>query len=473
MDESTVKGRRQWGWMVPLIFLLPLLMAHHPGFPAPLDFVPLEEQGGEDWVLVTTPGFVSAAEPTELVCKEAFGVTGQLYAAVLGTHHYAMDTGNGLAVSFDGCNVDRFHPIDGWLVDLAARGDSRLAFVSEEPEGDRIQWSLDGGDTIAGSTLIDENLNITAIQWFDDERIVATAYHQEDFSDRGAGHLLKLDVRTEDIEVMSMSEKVRFPYLLATSDEKIASASRVDQHIEVVWGPLEDPDRHGVEVDVWPLRADFADDETLLVVLFTVYAEWTGVALATEEGLQTDPRLADRDARCVVADGDGLWLCSSGFAEAYELWRIDGADEAKPFYRLAYLEGPRTDCPQDSDVAQRCPKAWESIKDEIPQRSLDGEKIPPNEGGEDSGERPNEEEQSSANGGGNNDLPDWFDDAVDGSDDEETEAATSEHNRGCRHSNGFSVESLAVLLLLVLICFARLVAAKQPGAEDSRGHGGV
>lgn len=353
--------------VIGLAIYAPLLMGHHPGFPGPLDMEPV----GEEWVLVATPGFISAAEPTELICKEAFGADGALYAAVLGSHHFAMETSDGMAVTFDGCDVDRFHPLEGQIADLSARGDRRLAVVSRGNEGDHLQWSVDGGDNLVGSLRIDPDLSVTAVDWFDDRQIVMTAYDDTDFSTRGPGHLIVVDIDDNTFYVEAMDEALRFPYLMATGADQVVSAVRVEQRIEMVWGPLDDPTRHSVEIDVWPLRADIAEDGTIYIVLFAIYADWVGVAIATEDGLVTDPRLSDRDIRCAVADADGLWFCSSGVAEGYEVWRVDGDDEPEPFYRLAYLEGPRTDCPDDSAVAQVCPHHWEHIRDEIPRRSLD------------------------------------------------------------------------------------------------------
>ena len=78
-----------------LVFLVPWVMAHHPSYPAPIDFELLNEGEGE-WVLVTTPGFVRGEAPTELICKEAFGASGPLYAAVLGVDPFCSGHAGGV-----------------------------------------------------------------------------------------------------------------------------------------------------------------------------------------------------------------------------------------------------------------------------------------------------------------------------------------------------------------------------------------
>ena len=421
-------------WALGLVCLMgPLLMGHHPGFPAPLDFEPIEAGDGEDWVLVATPGFISSTDATRLICKEAFGAQGDLYAAVMGTHHYAVDAGDGVAVTFDGCDVDRFHPIgDGWIIDLSARGDSHLAFAVGDTGGDQIYWSVDGGDTLEGVQAVDETLMVTAVDWFDDRHIVATAFEDDDFATRGDGYLMTIDIDSDQLDVVPIGDGLRFPYLMATGGGMIASAVRVDQRIELVWGPLDDVTRHRVELDVWPLRASMGDDNEVYVALFAVYAEWIGVAVATAEGLVIDPRLADRDARCVVADGDGLWICSSGFAEAYELWRVDDGYEPQPFYRLAYLEGARDDCPAGSAVAEVCPEQWEQLDGEIPQRPLE---LDDDSSGDDSS-------QGDSSG----------DEVQDPEGDQQPEGdGQSDHDDGgrCQTSGGGSPAGIALIALLL------------------------
>ena len=419
--QQGIANRRAVVW---LGLLIPWLMAHHPGFPSPLDMVPLEE---EDWVLVTTPGFVSSAQERELICKEAFGATGLLYAAVMGPTHFAVENEDGLAVTVDGCDVQYFYPLSGWIVDLASRGGERLAFVVDEVDEDRLYWSVDGGASLAGDLGIDPDLTVTAVDWIDDRQVVLSAFHEANFTDRGSGRLVVVDIVDQTTREVVLEEGLQFPYLMATDSDALVLAARVGQGIELVWGPLDDPDRHRVELEIWPLRAAIGEGGEVYVVLFEIYAEWTGLAIATDEGLSTQPRFSHRDVRCVVVDAGGLWLCSSGIAEAYELWRVDGAEEPKPFYRLAYLEGPRSDCPADSAVAQTCPQLWEQVVDEIPRRPLEIE------------EEPGLDEPT---------LPEWLEETIDGAEQIPLEEEDEDSSGRCAQVAGGPVGLWWVVVLV-------------------------
>lgn len=366
-------------WLAALVGLAIFLMGHHPPFPGPLEYVPLDESTDDTgWELVATPGFVSSEQPDQLVCKEAFGVEGNLYGAVLGPSHYAMAAADGLAVTFDGCHLDELHDVEGEIIDIAARPGGRLAVATVASDDDRLYVSTDGGHTLQESIPAGEQLRLTGVDWIDDDRVAVSGY-DDSFDDRGAGQFLVASIEENDwIRRDAFDTDLRYPFLFAADTDGVAVAGRSSaEHSELVlaWGPPQQPDAHTDELPRWPKFADTEDGRVWVAPLEDAWdRDWTGIAVGDDGGqLQPDPRFDDHDTRCVVRDGEGLWVCSSGYAEAYEIWRADDGYDPDPFYRLATLEGPRTECPDDSAVARLCPDAWELIVDDIPRRPLDSD----------------------------------------------------------------------------------------------------
>ena len=447
MDRS---GRGVWDrwWSMALVILIaPFVMAHHPSYPAPLELELLGDESADgDWVLVTTPGFVRQGSSTQLICKEAFGATGPLYSAVLGPTHYAMATPEGLAVTRDGCDVDHFHPLPGWVADVAGRGDDRIAAVVDVADGSEVFWSVDGGTTLQGPIETAQGIKITGVDWIDDRRLVATAF-DDDASLRGAAVALSadLDQAGVDWEYHHYGDDLRYAYLFATGENSqgtgiIVAALRQGADPLLVWGPVDDPGRHRVELSTWPLNADVGPGGQVYVA--PISEEWHGAARAEDGVLHHDQRLTGQDVRCVVDDGQGLFICSSGVSEDHELWRLKPDQPQEPIYRLADLEGARSDCPDHSAVAQICPERWELIKDTIPRRPLADE-----EDGEEEQEEQGEEEQDDG-------MPGWFedhlhDDSPQSGDDTEPGEEDGPGQRRCSGSGGGTATVWLTLLFLL------------------------
>lgn len=463
---------RRWA-LVVMLALVPLMMGHHPSFPAPLEFVPGDgATDQEDWVFVVTPGFITGERSDELVCKEAFGAEGRLYAAALGTDHYAMATDDGVAVTFDGCNRDRLHTLEGWAVDLAGYGDDRLAVISGESEHDRVFWSTDGGDSLDNSIQFDDQYQLTALEWLDSDRVVVSGF-ENTFDEPGLGWMFIIDVTADQIvEQTELNDELRYPFVLAAGDGTIAAAARSDgfeSTSRLVWGPADAPDTHWETIDAWPADADVSGDTVWAGPLYDGWDDdWTGLAVGDAEGnLEEDERLADHDVMTVTEDGDGLWIGSSGFAEAYELWRMDDGYDPQPFYRLAYLEGPRSDCPDDSDVAQICPEYWDLVEPEIPRRSLDGGDDDDEDNDTDRDDGPDRDRTPS---NGDDDLPGWYDDVMGGDDDESDRQDDDAAQTACAQAAG-SPPMTALLIMALMAMLALYRAAITAHRRDRRSRG--
>ncbi len=454
----------QYRWLALLWLLGLFLMAHHPPYPAILEYFPFDDtvNGAEaDWALLTTPGFVASDEPTGLMCKEAFGVEGLLYAAVLGPTHFAMAAVDGVAVTRDGCDVDVLHPVDGRIIDMDGRADVLVVSVSQAG-GDGLYASLDGGDSLERVATFSEELTTTAVGLVEESVAVVSAYVTGG-EQRGQARLLIVDLDDNTVEVFEDPEGHRYPYVFAASGGLVAWAARGDIRPYILWGPAQEPDRHRVELDVWPLFATFGEDGQLWIS--GLDEQWQGAARATPDELEVDARLVEHNTNCAVPDADGLWVCSDGFAEAYELWRLDGSEEKQPFYRLAYLEGVRQSCPEESAVTQVCPGVWELLQSSIAQRELpDDQPVDPGDGDGDSsgdleGPGAGDSEASEGDGNGDDDIgderDDWIRDSVSSpesdhvEDDDPGDEFDQQETAGCRQS-GSGGGSPVVLFLVVL-----------------------
>ncbi len=410
----------------------------------------------EDWVLVATMGFISSDRSDEVACKEAFGVDGILYAGVLGPSHYAMAAGDEVAVTFDGCNLDASHPVDGWIVDVTASPPDRLAVLTNRPQGDHVYISTDGGASLEDPIAIDADIRLTSIEWLDNHRVAASAFDEE----TGAAHLIVVDGPAHSSTIREFDSQLRYPFLLAADGDSIVSAARRPDFGStpvLAWGDVDDPDRHDADLETWPIDGDINGNSVWAAPVQDDWDDdWMGVAVGDDEGiLEIDERLADHDARCVVDDGDGLWVCSNGFAEAYELWRVDDGDDPQPFYRLAYLDEPRTDCPNDSDVAQICPDQWELVKGEIPRRALDGD-------GEYDEQPPDDDADDIADS-----LPDWHDDVIGGGDDgaggdgRSSGDDSQPDDPACAQATTPSTLAIDLVAFLLIIGIARFVTTRR------------
>ncbi len=462
------RRHRLW-WPLVLLILSPLLMAHHPGYPAPIDlsFVDDADQG-DGWVMTTTPGLVRASDPQALICKQAFGVSSNLYAAVLGDTHYALAAEEGLAITLDGCHLDAFHPLEGRPVDVASKGDDRVAIALSEVGGDTIHISLDGGLTLEDPIDVDEGLRLTGLGFSDDDHLVASAF-DDDADPRGQAKLVVI-TDLEDgpqIDIQSYESGLRYPYLMDAGHQRVAVALRDNITPMAAWGPANDPDAHLQPLDTWPLHGHIDPDRRLRIGPLT--PEWTGLWHADDQGaLHSVAALEDHDTRCTYAVDDDLWVCSSGAAQAYELWRLspwESADAPDPIHRLAYLQGPRQDCPPDSEVAQICPDHWSLVEATIPAWEPDDpddsdEPDDPDEPGEPGEEaNPNEPDPSFPPPPGSTPVEPPQDDP---STDEESSA-------GCAHlpSQRTEVTTLLALVLLLLLRHAADFVGRSREAPET------
>ena len=450
-------------WLFAVLLLVPLLMAHHPGYPAPiaLDTVDDADQG-DGWVMTATPGLIRGSDSPALICKEAFGATGNLYAAVLGDTHFAVAANEGLAITFDGCYVDAFHPINGRQVDVASQGSDLIAVAASDIGQDRIYYSLDGGLTLADPVDVDAGLRLTGVGFSDSDHLVATAF-DDDADPRGQARLVvvtNLDT-TPTVETHSYASGLRYPYLFAADHGQVAVALRDNISPMAAWGPPDDPGRYIDDLNTWPLHAQIDADGSLRIGPIT--EDWTGLWHSDDQHeLQAMPDLDGHDTRCIVANGDDFWLCSSGAVEAYELWRLTTGDDPpslNPIYRLAYLDGPRDDCPPDSEVAQICPDHWTLTEATIPAWEPDEEQPDEPEDPEEPGEpeEPNPPPPGSTPVDPPQDPP------------EESSPADQEASGGCAQTDTDRTDMttlLALLLLLLLRHAAELVGRPRKNPDD-------
>ncbi len=463
--------------MLVLLLLSLGLVAHHPSYPAPLELVSLDSESAQDaatapWVLITTVGFVSSEADNHLICREAFGVQGPLYAAVLGPNHFVVAGQQGLMVSLDGCHIDAEHTVDGWLVDVASRGDSLVATASSDQDGDILHWSSDGGLTLDDSLAIEEGFKITGLGWTDDHTLVATAFDDEHDELRGAARLVVVDISapTPRAEIVEYAYPLRYPYLFAVDDQKVAVAARDSATPILLWGPLHKPDRRQVELETWPLFADFGVDGDIRVA--PVDDDWRGAAVVTDEVLETEPRLSDQDVRCIVADAHHQWVCSSGVEELYELWLLDDGDDPLPVYRLNELEGPPSDCPDDSEVAQICPEYWELVEATIPSRPADEDTSPGDDDENDEGASGDDDNNGDGgddkNEDGATDMPQWWEDAHSPSPDEEKAQEPDEDSPPSSMCQSISDGPLPPLVVLLAMLGALYLAREHQRSVSRR-----
>ena len=199
---------------------------------------------------------------------------------------------------------------------------------------------------------------------------------------------------------------------------------------------------------------------------------WTGAAVAHDQSLEADPRLNGHSVRCVVSDNNGLWACSSGIEEAFELWRLDEEQDLSPVYRLASLEGPRSDCPPHSEVAQICPDHWSLVEATIPSWTIDDDQDDSDDDNSDDSDEDNEsdppdsdddsddhdgsDDSSQPNDSGG--LPDWWDDHHDGQgpDEDSRHDDDDDDGRACSTSGGQLAPPLLIIIAAVVLLRGRL-----------------
>ena len=442
MSATRAARRRFFLPITCLLLLSPLLFGHHPAYPAPLDFLPF---GDQSWALITTSGFVVSDRPEELICKEAFGVEGRVYATAMGPTHFAVASNEGLAVTRDGCHLSASHPLSGPILDLHSQGEILIA-LEVHPDADALHLSLDGGDTLEHLLDLPADLSATTVKILSPSRAVIAAFDNQ-ITTRGEGRLLFVDLPEGSFTEFIPAEPARFPFLFAVSDSSIGWVARRPVMPHLIWGPLDEPDRQSAELQYWPIDAGF--DEADDIWLGGLDLDWEGAGKGSEEGFALDPRFDAHTTTCIVPDADGLWICSDGFAQGYELWRVDGDQDPQPFYRLSYLQGPRQ-CPPESPVARICPQSWELVRQEIA-RGDGTPALPPSE---------SDSEEEIGSGDLSDDhlspeTPDWLR-PPDGDLDQEPEPGSPSSPGGCftRHSEGLPA-SLLVLAAFLGLSFRR------------------
>lgn len=419
----------------------PLVHAHHPSYPAALQFVPHEQE----WTLITTSGFVDSRFPEELICKEAFDVTGRVYATVLGPGHYAVASESGLAITRDGCSIAVDHALSGRILDLHSQGDVILGLeVGLGP--DILQMSTDGGDTLTPIATLPDRFQGTTVKVLSEQEGLVAGFDKR-IATRGEAILLRINLDTGALTELVLGETIRFPFLFAVNStttsadnaqSPIAWVARNPVDPTLFWGPLNDPTRYNAPLDYWPIWADFDTDQN--VWLGGLDLDLLGLARGNAQGFTLDERFVNQTVTCITADGDGLWICSDGFADDFEVWRVDGQADPEPFYRLAYLQGPRQ-CPAHTAVGRKCGESWALVAPEIPGG---GPSTPP--------DSPDPDPPTGGDTDSEPDLPDWVTDPIDDdSEDIIEEPAPPQRTRGCDDSGSF-----ALLILLFPLTLGRL-----------------
>lgn len=433
----------------PLLLWPQDLAAHHPSYPAPLEFIIHDMSAEEEqWTLLSTSGFVDSRFPSELICKEAFGVQGLLYATVLGPGHYAMASEAGLTITLDGCSIAAEHTMEGRILDLHSSGESILALeVGIGP--DRLWYSSDGGLTLELIGELPTDFQGTTVKVLSSERGVVVGFTNT-IATRGAGRLFEISFEDSALLDRPLEEDVRFPFLFAANSEEIAIVARWPVQPHLFWGPPDAPLRDAAGLEYWPINANF--DAQGGIWLGGLDLDLEGLGRGDDLGFTYDPRFDSQTVTCVTPDQEGLFVCSDGFADGYEVWRANNDEEPQPFYRLAELTGPRG-CPAGTAVAEHCPTAWDLVAPEIA-RGVGTPPGPGNGQGDGTGDETNNDDP------GFDDIPGWVrpddEDRLPDEHDDQDQITT----RGCA-TGGPGAPAQNALLLLLLVCLFRGAAAPR------------
>ena len=338
-------------------FATPAAASAHGAEPLPENLHGFESG---DWVFHVNFGIITSDDTTRYVCEEAFSGGERFRVAPLGLHEWVIFTADAIYRTEDGCDFEKVEALPKIPSDAdSLPGASVVAYTvnTDSAETTGVFVSEDAGATFRKLDIEVAQRQFTRVEVIDAQTVLVSAY-SKDAEAQGQAELLEVSLAEDSVSSLEVTDGLKYPYLLDVNADAIVWQASTDRGQSLFWGTVAEPTRDEFPLSAWPNGVALSRDGTE----FWIAAANTGnkgLTHATSADMMVDIA-ADHSGLCVGRAADSVYACASDEREGHELSRVVGAD-IEPAVSFEDIAGPRTSCPEGSDVATTCPAVWPEL----------------------------------------------------------------------------------------------------------------
>ncbi len=351
--------------VLTMVLLFPAAAWAHGSTPLATDVMGV---GDSQWVLQTNFGLITSDAPHHYVCEEAFAGGEDFQVGVLGLHEWLLFNHDNIIYTADGCNFETRQDLPRKPAGVAVSDDhSRAAYllnVTADPSQSGVWWTDDAAESVQRVDFDASSLHLSRAVFLDDARLLVSGYSSAD-ADRGAARLVIVNLDDGTTTDLGGTDGLKYPYVFDAASDWIVWLARDGDAQKIYWGPTDDAARYSTEVASWPSGAVLAADGQTV---------WISGALDQAHGVvvgdtSADPvfstTLDDHSAMCVGLIGQDHYLCARRDREGHDLSSVGADGGVEPVVNFADLQGPRSDCPADSQTVTTCATVWPELAEAL------------------------------------------------------------------------------------------------------------
>lgn len=349
-----------------LLSASPALYAHGAPPRARQAFA-LTDPGGGDalWALSTNFGVMSQQAPSRYICEEAFEAGHTYVILPFGPDTWVSLGERHVALSLDGCQIERTHTYDLPLVDAAHRIESQEVVAAlANADSSELHYSADAGRTWEVVAIDLSYLRPTGVRFVGEGQVGLSAFRTSD-ARRGEAVVGRIDLRdgAPRLDRFDVPPALRYPYLLAAADGQLLWHAQAPEAQDVFWSELvalPDPGTALFEAEAWPTAGAISPDGSRAWLSGPATAP--GPYVASRQAPATWQEMpTGHDARCITPTDEGLLICGHRDTDGFDLALLRESGELQPLVDFRTLEGPRHDCRGADATLNPCDAVWPEL----------------------------------------------------------------------------------------------------------------
>ncbi len=252
----------------------------------------------------------------------------------------------------DGCSFETIKEIDSIVGDIRVSPDQKTVIYSANGGSEPGIWiSKDRGKSFQPVSYDVAGLQVTGLRFLNNNTFLVSAY---DTSKAGAGLLISFSTQDPKPVPISIPADVTFPYLLDANENGFVWLGRLEAQTIFV-GSTENSDEVRYLPESWPVGAALSADGQNIYI--GGVSEGSGIAVGTKSTGEFKTIVADQVVDCLNRVGDKIYTCGLERRDGFDVFELEN-ETLKGVSKFTNINGPRNDCPADSDVSTICPIVW-------------------------------------------------------------------------------------------------------------------
>lgn len=287
------------------------------------------------------------------VCEEAFIGGDAWKIGVFSDTEWLVYGSDNIKRTEDGCTFETIKDVDSIVGDIRISPDQKtVVYFANGGSEPGIWFSKDRGRTF---TIIDfdvAGLQLTRARFENDSTLLVSGY---DTTKEGQGFLLSISTQTLEPEQLTIQDGVTFPYLLDANENGIIWLGRLDERQTIFVGSKENTDEVRYIPSTWPIGAALSlDGQTIYVGGVN---DGAGIAVGERETGEFKTIVEDNIIDCLDRIGEKIYTCGLERRDGFDVFELEN-ETLKGITQFTNIDGPRSDCNEESPVTVVCPIVW-------------------------------------------------------------------------------------------------------------------